>query len=95
MFNRKLILTVLLTFSEIRLISLSATKGMGVARMRKAMAEGVHESMQAMSQGGLTPQESMHMMVTTQYLDTLKDFANNPNNSAIMVLRGPLKMRGP
>jgi regulator of protease activity HflC (stomatin/prohibitin superfamily) len=62
--------------------------GMGVARMRKAMAEGVHESMQAMSQGGLTPQEAMHMMVTTQYLDTLKDFANNPTNSAIMVPSG-------
>mmetsp|Transcript_21538 Transcript_21538/g.64284 ORF Transcript_21538/g.64284 Transcript_21538/m.64284 type:complete len:304 (-) Transcript_21538:60-971(-) len=63
--------------------------GMGVARMRKAMAEGIQESMQTMSQGGLTPQEAMHMMVQTQYLDTLKDFANSNSQSSIMVPTGP------
>mmetsp|Transcript_5358 Transcript_5358/g.14505 ORF Transcript_5358/g.14505 Transcript_5358/m.14505 type:complete len:310 (+) Transcript_5358:90-1019(+) len=63
--------------------------GLGMARMRKAMAEGIQDSMKTMSRGGLSPQESMHMMVTTQYLDTLKDFANNPNASSIMVPCGP------
>eukprot|EP00928_Gymnodinium_smaydae_P033976 TRINITY_DN24188_c1_g2_i2.p3 TRINITY_DN24188_c1_g2~~TRINITY_DN24188_c1_g2_i2.p3 ORF type:complete len:135 (-),score=47.46 TRINITY_DN24188_c1_g2_i2:15-419(-) len=67
--------------------------GQGVARMRLAMAEGFQQSMQTMSSGGLTPQESMHMMVTTQYLDTLKDFANNPNSSSIMVPHGPGAVR--
>lgn len=45
--------------------------------------------MESMNQGGLSPQESMHMMVTTQYLDTLKDFANNPKVASIMVPHGP------
>jgi len=63
--------------------------GQGIARMRAAIAEGFKDSMVSMSEGGLAPQEAMHMMVTTQYLDTLKDFANNPNKSSIMVPHGP------
>jgi len=63
--------------------------GQGMARMRTAIADGFKDSMKSMSEGGLTPQEAMHMMITTQYLDTLKDFANNPNHSAIMVPHGP------
>jgi len=63
--------------------------GIGVARMRKAIADGFKDSMQSMSSGGLTPQESVHMLVTTQYLDTLKDFANNPSSSSIMIPHGP------
>jgi len=63
--------------------------GLGVARMRKAMADGTKESMESMSQGGLTPHDAMHMMVTTQYLDTLKDFATNPKGASIMVPTGP------
>lgn len=63
--------------------------GVGVARMRKAIAEGFRDSMTSMSGGGLSPQEAMHMMVTTQYLDTLKDFAQNPSQSSIMVPHGP------
>jgi len=63
--------------------------GQGIARMRKAVAEGFRDSMQSMSQGGLSPQDAMHMMITTQYIDTLKDYANSPNSSAIMVPHGP------
>jgi regulator of protease activity HflC (stomatin/prohibitin superfamily) len=63
--------------------------GLGVARMRKAIADGFKDSMESMSSGGLSPQEAVHMMVTTQYLDTLKDFANNPSASSIMVPHGP------
>jgi len=63
--------------------------GQGMARMRTAIAQGFKDSMISMSDGGLDPQQAMHMMVTTQYLDTLKDFANNPNHSAIMVPHGP------
>jgi regulator of protease activity HflC (stomatin/prohibitin superfamily) len=62
--------------------------GEGIARMRTAMAKGFKESMDTMSAGGLSPQEAMHMMITTQYLDTLKDFATNPNGSSIVVPHG-------
>jgi len=63
--------------------------GQGMARMRTAIADGFKDSMKSMSDGGLDPREAMHMMITTQYLDTLKDFANNPNHSSIMVPHGP------
>lgn len=63
--------------------------GEGMARMRIAMSQGIKQSMQEMSSAGLSPQEAMHMMVTTQYIDTLKDFANNPNCGSIMVPHGP------
>lgn len=64
--------------------------GQGQARMRVAMATGFKESMEAMSSGGLSPQEAMQMMVTTQYLDALNDFSKNPTKTAIMVpVSGP------
>merc|ERR1719401_1595370 len=63
--------------------------GVGVAKMRVAVANGFRESMEAMSVGGLAPQEAMHLMVSTQYMDTLKDFAHNPNHSSIMVNHSP------
>merc|ERR1712032_738373 len=63
--------------------------GQGIARMRKAMADGVRESMESMVSAGLTTQDAMQMMITTQYIDTLKEFAHNPNSSSIMVPSGP------
>jgi len=59
--------------------------GQGMAKMRKAMAQGTKESMDSMSSGGLTKEDAMHMMITTQYLDTLKDFASNPMSSSVML----------
>merc|ERR1712038_1913332 len=49
--------------------------GVGMAQMRAAMAQGYKDSMVFMQESGMTAKESMHMMVMTQYLDTLKDFA--------------------
>jgi len=63
--------------------------GVGVGNMRKAMAEGYKDSLQSMIDGGLNPQESMHLILTTQYLDALGTFATNPSPSAIMVPHGP------
>jgi len=63
--------------------------GTGIARMRRALADGVKESMETMTAAGISEKDAMHMMITTQYIDTLKDFANNPKASAIMVPCGP------
>jgi len=63
--------------------------GVGVARMRKAMTEGFRDSMTSMGECGLPPTDAMHMMITTQYLDTLREFASSGNASAIMVPTGP------
>merc|ERR1711920_354465 len=61
--------------------------GVGMAQMRAAMAQGFKDSMGFMQESGMTSKESMHMMVMTQYLDTLKEFANG--KSSIMVPHGP------
>jgi len=63
--------------------------GQGVARMRMAMVDGYKASMNSMEECGLSPPDAMHMMITTQYLDTLKEFASNGRTSAIMVPTGP------
>merc|ERR1712050_442352 len=61
--------------------------GVGMAQMRAAMAQGFKDSMMFMQESGMSSKESMHMMVMTQYLDTLKEFANG--KSSIMVPHGP------
>jgi len=63
-------------------------QGIGIAKMRKAMADGFKTSIESMSHGGLGASDAMHMMVTMQYLDTLKSFADNPSTSSIMVPHG-------
>merc|ERR1712003_240328 len=59
--------------------------GQGMARMRVEMAKGFKQSMDAMSAGGLSAQEAMSMIITAQYVETLKDFASNPNKTAVMM----------
>merc|ERR1711920_1000090 len=61
--------------------------GVGMAQMRAAIAQGFKDSMVFMQESGMSGKESMHMMVMTQYLDTLKEFANG--KSSIMVPHGP------
>eukprot|EP00927_Polykrikos_kofoidii_P018979 TRINITY_DN18834_c0_g2_i1.p1 TRINITY_DN18834_c0_g2~~TRINITY_DN18834_c0_g2_i1.p1 ORF type:complete len:281 (-),score=71.04 TRINITY_DN18834_c0_g2_i1:19-861(-) len=61
--------------------------GVGVASMRSALAQGFSTSMETMQRGGLDNDDAMHMMIMTQYLDTLKEFANG--KASIMVPHGP------
>jgi len=65
--------------------------GVGMAAMRSAMAHGMKDSMNFMKDSGMSEGEAQHMMVMTQYLDTLKDFANS--KSSIMVPHGPSAVR--
>ncbi|CAL1129332.1 unnamed protein product [Cladocopium goreaui] len=51
--------------------------GVGMAAMRAAMAHGILDSMQFITASGMSESEAMQIMVTTQYLDTLKDFSNH------------------
>ena len=51
--------------------------GVGMAAMCAAMAHGILESMHLIKASGMSESEAMQMMVTTQYLDTLKDFSNH------------------
>merc|ERR1719231_1277547 len=61
--------------------------GVGVANMRAAIAQGFSDSMQFMTKTGMSEEQAMHMMVMTQYLDTLKDFAGS--HGTIVVPHGP------
>lgn len=48
--------------------------GVGMAGMRTAMAYGYLDSIQFMTNSGMTEAEALQMMLMTQYLDTLKDW---------------------
>ena len=63
--------------------------GVGVARMRMAITNGCKESIESMTQAqvGLAPKDIVHMMLVTQYLDTLKDFSQS-GRSSVMVPNG-------
>mmetsp|Transcript_51788 Transcript_51788/g.93000 ORF Transcript_51788/g.93000 Transcript_51788/m.93000 type:complete len:299 (-) Transcript_51788:221-1117(-) len=61
--------------------------GVGVAHMRAAIAQGFGDSMKFMTQTGMSEDQAMHMMIMTQYLDTLKDFAGS--HGTIVVPHGP------
>merc|ERR1712151_377078 len=61
--------------------------GVGMAQMRSAMAQGFKDSITFMKESGMTEQEAMHMMITTQYLDPLKEFAGS--HGSIIVPHGP------
>merc|ERR1711920_274004 len=65
--------------------------GVGMASMRSAIAQGMKDSIAFMKESGMSEGEAQHMMVMTQYLDTLKDFANS--KSSIMVPHGPSAVR--
>lgn len=61
--------------------------GLGIARMRKAITEGFSESIKEMTSVGMETAPAMHMMMVTQYLDTLKEFSSS--KSSIMIPHGP------
>jgi len=59
--------------------------GVGVAKMRMAITNGCKESIECMTETvGLAPNDVVHMMLVTQYLDTLKDFSTT-GRTAVMV----------
>jgi len=50
--------------------------GMGTAKMRHAITDGFRGSIESMKEScGLEPHDVVHMMLVTQYLDVLKEFA--------------------
>jgi len=49
---------------------------MGTAKMRHAITDGFRGSIESMKEScGLEPHDVVHMMLVTQYLDVLKEFA--------------------
>src|SRR5881394_1197480 len=52
-------------------------QGEGVAAERKAIAEGLHESLEIIAQHGLDPKEAMALVALTQYTDMIRALGEN------------------
>jgi regulator of protease activity HflC (stomatin/prohibitin superfamily) len=62
-------------------------QGIGVSNQRKAIIEGLKESIQEFQQGinGISAEEVMSLVLTIQYYDTLREIgANNKSNSIFL-----------
>jgi len=63
--------------------------GMGTAKMRHAITDGFRGSIESMKEScGLEPHDVVHMMLVTQYLDVLKEFAQS-GKATMVVPHGP------
>jgi len=64
--------------------------GQGVARQRKAIVEGLKESVLEFNEGvvGTSPADVMQLMMVTQYLDMLKDVGLK-SSSTVFIPHGP------
>lgn len=68
-----------------------ALQGRGIADQRKAIVEGLRESVDhfARSIPGTTAQDVMALIVATQYFDTLRDMATHGRMNTIMLPHSP------
>ena len=65
--------------------------GQGVARQRKAIVEGLKESVVEFNDGvsGTSPADVMQLMMVTQYLDMLKDVGTKDGASTVFIPHAP------
>ncbi|XP_051148778.1 hypersensitive-induced response protein 2-like [Andrographis paniculata] len=61
--------------------------GMGIARQRQAILDGLRESVLAFS-GSLRPREVMDLVLMTQYFDTMKEIGVQSKSSAVFIPHG-------
>lgn len=67
-------------------------QGQGIANQRKAIIEGLKDSVQSMSEGvGVSSEEVMNLVLLTQYFDTLKDIGSK--GSSIFLPSSPGGMK--
>jgi regulator of protease activity HflC (stomatin/prohibitin superfamily) len=65
--------------------------GLGVARQRKAIVDGLKESVVEFNDGvaGTSPADVMQLMMVTQYLDMLKEVGTTSKSNTVFVPHGP------
>ena len=68
-----------------------ALQGQGIANQRKAIIEGLKESVEAFSAAveGTTPKDVMMLVLVTQYLDTMKEIGTQDRSNTIFVSHSP------
>jgi len=66
-------------------------QGEGIANQRKAIIEGLRESISKFSESveGATPKDAMAMVLLTQYFDTLKEVAGTNRSNTILMPHTP------
>ncbi|KDP22391.1 hypothetical protein JCGZ_26222 [Jatropha curcas] len=69
--------------------------GVGVARQRQAITDGLRENILNFSHKveGTTAKEVMDLIMITQYFDTIKDLGNSSKNTTVFIPHGPGHVR--
>uniref|UniRef100_A0A2N9HRX6 Band 7 domain-containing protein n=1 Tax=Fagus sylvatica TaxID=28930 RepID=A0A2N9HRX6_FAGSY len=69
--------------------------GVGVARQRQAITEGLRENIVNFSHKveGTSAKEVMDLIMVTQYFDTIKDLGNSSKNTTVFIPHGPGHVR--
>lgn len=69
--------------------------GIGVARQRKAITDGLRENILNFSDKveGTSSKEVMDLIMVTQYFDTIKDLGNSSKNTTVFIPHGPGHVR--
>ncbi|CAB4271294.1 unnamed protein product [Prunus armeniaca] len=69
--------------------------GVGVARQRQAITDGLRENILNFSGKveGTSAKEVMDLIMITQYFDTIKDLGNNSKNTTVFIPHGPGHVR--
>nr|XP_007157388.1 hypothetical protein PHAVU_002G066100g [Phaseolus vulgaris]ESW29382.1 hypothetical protein PHAVU_002G066100g [Phaseolus vulgaris] len=65
--------------------------GLGVARQRQAIVDGLRDSVLAFSENvpGTTSKDIMDMVLITQYFDTIKEIGASSKSNAVFIPHGP------
>src|SRR5881394_589828 len=68
-----------------------ALQGQGIANQRKAIIEGLKQSVEAFSAAveGATPKDVMMLVLVTQYLDTMKEIGASDKSNTLFVSHSP------
>src|ERR1051326_8148115 len=68
-----------------------ALQGQGIANQRKAIIEGLKDSVEAFSKAvaGSSPHDVMMLVLVTQYLDTMKEIGANDRSNTILMSHSP------
>jgi hypothetical protein len=69
--------------------------GLGIARQRQAIVDGLRESVLGFSENvpGTTAKDVMDMVLVTQYFDTMKEIGAASKSSAVFFPHGPGDIR--
>ncbi|KAK4363430.1 hypothetical protein RND71_018671 [Anisodus tanguticus] len=69
--------------------------GVGVARQRQAITDGLRENILNFSHKveGASAKEVMDLLMITQYFDTIKDLGNSSKNTTVFIPHGPGHVR--